>query len=120
MERVRCGIAAVVILSTASSPLASAASDKPPESLRHHRCYDCHRDREAVTGPAFADIAATYRGTQDAAAKIAADIRSGIRGGGPWHMPPHPEVSASDAKAMAQYILSLDDSDRAQQGAGRR
>ncbi len=27
--------------------------------------------------------------------------------GGPWHMPPHPEVSAAQARVMADYILSL-------------
>jgi cytochrome c551/c552 len=31
----------------------------------------------------------------------------GSHGNGPWHMPPHPEVSDADAKAMVRYILSL-------------
>jgi len=39
--------------------------------------------------------------------RIANDIRAGIRGGGPWHMPPHPEVSPEEARTMARYIMSL-------------
>jgi hypothetical protein len=34
-------------------------------------------------------------------------IRQGQHGEGPWHMPPHSEAGLADAKAMADYILSL-------------
>ena len=87
---------------------ACAAADPPP-SLTRYRCYVCHADREPGAGPAFADISAAWRGRQDAVATIASDIRSGLRTGGPWHMPPHPEVSAAEARAMARYIMSLRD-----------
>jgi cytochrome c551/c552 len=121
-ERVRrcIVIIAVMLPAVVSSSLAFGATDRPPAPLSAYHCYDCHGDRESVTGPAFADIAASYRGTQDAEVKIASDIRSGIRRGGPWHMPPHPEVSTSEARAMARYILSLDRKDAAQHEAGRR
>ena len=113
-------IVVIVLLAIASPSLASATTGNATASLGKYHCYDCHADREAVAGPAFADIAAAYRGRRDAVARIAADIRSGIRGGGPWHMPPHPEVSADDAKAMARYILSLDRKDTAAGEASRR
>ena len=100
-------VVAIVLLALASASLAFAAPQTPPESLSEHLCYACHADREAMAGPAFADIAAYYRGRQDALSRIAADIRAGIRGGGPWHMPPHPEVTPEEAKAMARYIMSL-------------
>ena len=58
-------------------------------------------------GPAFADVAAAYRGQRDAVTRIANAIRAGMRSGGPWHMPPHPEVSPDEARAMARYIMSL-------------
>jgi cytochrome c len=80
---------------------------EPPPSLTQYRCYVCHADREALAGPPFAEIAASYRGERDAVPKIANDIRAGIRTGGPWHMPPHPEVSREEARAMARYIMSL-------------
>lgn len=35
------------------------------------------------------------------------DIVSLLVGEGPWHMPPHPEVSDADARRMVRYILSL-------------
>jgi cytochrome c len=101
-------VAALVLLAAASFSVASGAPANPPGSLTRYRCYDCHSDREAVVGPAFADVAAFYHGKHDAVSRIAADIRAGIRTGSPWHMPPHPEVSPSEARAMARYILSLD------------
>jgi cytochrome c551/c552 len=121
-ERIRrwMVIVVVMLLAIAPSSLAFGAAGEAPASLGQYRCYDCHADREAVAGPSFAEIAAAYRGKQDAVARIAADIRSGIRGGGPWHMPPHPEVSANDARAMARYILSLDRKGAAPPEGGRR
>ena len=98
----------LVLLAYASIAVAAGTAADPPPSLTHYRCYVCHSDREALVGPAFADIAAFYRGRQDAVSKIAADIRRGIKSGGPWHMPPHPEVSPDEARAMARYIMSLE------------
>ena len=80
---------------------------EPPSSLTHYRCYICHSDQQALVGPAFADVAAAYRGRHDPVAKIAKNIRAGMRSGGPWHMPPHPEVSPQEARTMARYIMSL-------------
>jgi len=100
---------ATVVLAMLACASTAAAADPPP-SLTHYRCYICHSDRETLVGPAFADIAAFYHGRRDAVAKIATDIRRGIKGGGPWHMPPHPEVSMEEARAMARYIMSLEPS----------
>ena len=89
----------------------AAFAAEPPPSLTHYRCYICHSDRETLVGPAFADVAAAYQGRRDAVPSIAKDIRDGLRTGGPWHMPPHPEVSAEEARAMARYIMSLSEGD---------
>ena len=99
---------AVALLAYGAIAAAAGTVAAPPPSLTHYRCYICHSDREPVVGPAFADVAASYRGRQGAVAKIAGDIRKGIKGGGPWHMPPHPEVSPDEARAMAGYIMSLE------------
>ena len=96
---------AVLLAAVLISQAALAA--EPPPSLTHYRCYICHSDREPLVGPAFADVAAAYEGRRDAIPKIANDIRAGIRTGGPWHMPPHPEISRDEARAMARYIVSL-------------
>ena len=89
-----------------SVPLAARGAE-PPASLTRYRCYFCHSDRERLTGPAFAEVAASYREQSGAVTTIANNIRTGIQSGGPWHMPPHPEVSEADARSMARYILAL-------------
>jgi len=100
--------ASIVVALVAFAGAGVALAAEAPPSMTHHRCYVCHSDRQALAGPAFADIAAAYRDTPNAAARIADVIRSGAVGGGPWHMPPHPEISTREAQAMARYILSLD------------
>ena len=77
-----------------------------PALLEKYRCSICHAEREAAAGPAWVDIAAHYRQEPHADKLIADKIRAGVRGGGPWHMPPHPEVSKADAETMARYILA--------------
>ena len=97
----------VLACSIAFVPSAGAAATDPRVMLTQYKCYICHSDRQAKAGPAFADVAAYFRGKPDAVAIIARDIRHGMRSGGPWHMPPHPEVSPAEARAMARYIVSL-------------
>jgi cytochrome c len=94
----------VVVMST-----VGVATAQSPEALLHYyKCYVCHADNQTKTGPAYADVATKYRGNPQAATIVAAIVRKGAHGNGPWHMPPHPEVSSADAKKMARYILSLD------------
>ena len=89
-----------------ATPAAAAAVD-PRVLLTQYKCYICHADRQAKAGPAYEDVAAYFRGKRDAVGIIARNIRDGMRSGGPWHMPPHPEVSPAEARAMARYIISL-------------
>ena len=84
-----------------------AVRAQAPQLLEQYKCNFCHADREAKTGPAFVEIAASYKGNPKAVDVLAAAIRKGSHGNGPWHMPPHPEVSEADAKEMVRYILSL-------------
>lgn len=84
-----------------------AYAQTPQALLQQNKCYLCHSDRETKTGPAYADVAAKYRGRTDAVEVVAATVRKGAHGNGPWHMPPHPEISRADATKMARYILSL-------------
>jgi cytochrome c len=84
------------------------AAGAPPETLlEQYRCTICHAERVVGAGPAWVDIAVRYRGKPHAVKIVAGRIRSGVRDGGPWHMPPHPEVSKADALTMARYILSV-------------
>lgn len=102
-------LAIVAALSAASFSTARGDELETRQLLNLYRCYICHADREAKAGPAYVDVAAAFRARQDAVSVIAAEIRRGVRRGGPWHMPPHPEVSPREARAMARYIMSLDE-----------
>jgi cytochrome c len=99
--------AGAFVVAFAAPAVAQAPSPSPQALLHEYRCYICHSDAEAKAGPAYVDVAAKYRGRPGAVAKVAATIKRGSHGGGPWHMPPHPEVSDAEAKVMARYILSL-------------
>jgi cytochrome c len=89
-------------------PLAGVVRAQAPQVLlEQYKCYTCHADAESKTGPAYIDVATRYRDNPQAVAMLIAKIKKGAHGSGPWHMPPHPEVSDGDAKKMVQYILSL-------------
>lgn len=96
-----------LLLIIAMSTLNTARAQDPQALLHRYRCYICHADAEALAGPAYVDVAAKYKGKPHALATITAVIKNGARGGGPWHMPPHPEVSDAEAMLMARYILSI-------------
>jgi cytochrome c len=97
----------LVAVAAVISIFGVARAEAPQALLQQYKCYICHADKEAKAGPAYVDVAAKYRDVPQAEAKVAAVVRKGLKGGGPWHMPPHPEVSAADARTMARYILSL-------------
>jgi len=84
-----------------------AQAEAPQVLLERYNCTFCHSDNEARTGPAFSEVAAKYRAEPQAVARLAAAVKKGAHGNGPWHMPPHPEVSDADAAAMVRYILSV-------------
>jgi len=96
-------IAAVFLL----AQISSARAGDVHALMDQHKCYICHADDEDKAGPSFRDIAAMYRTTGKSRGAMASVIKAGQHGGGPWHMPPHPEISVADANAMASYILSL-------------
>ena len=100
-----------------SSVRADAVAADAQRLLGEYKCYICHADHQAKAGPAYDDVAAQFRAKRNAVSVIAAEIRRGIHRGGPWHMPPHPEVSPAEATAMARYIMSLD---RASTSTARR
>jgi cytochrome c len=97
------GIALGMVAILASS---FAHAQDARDLLQRFKCYSCHADRETKTGPAFVDVSSKYGNQPTAAKELTALLRRGTRAG-PWHMPPHPEISDSDARRMVQYILSL-------------
>ena len=108
--RLKRACALIAFIAAASPFVAAADGQHPPDPqalLTQYKCYLCHADRETKAGPAYVDVAHQYRNTPNAVSKLASEIRGGLRHGGPWHMPPHPEVSVAQARAMARYIMSL-------------
>lgn len=100
MSRLRLSLAMMLGINTAWAADA-------PALLEKYQCYICHADHQAKAGPAYDAVAERYRGDPNAAAKLIAIVRKGAFRGGPWHMPPHPEVSRAQAARMVQYILLL-------------
>ena len=99
-----------MLLSSALAMLVNSAwaADTPPQALlEKYSCTICHAESDAGAGPAWVDIATHYRGNRQANKLVAAKIKSGAHGSGPWHMPPSSEVSDAEATAMARYILAF-------------
>lgn len=68
----------------------------------------CHAIDQKRVGPSMKQVAAKYSGDSGAAEMLAKKIRNG--GVGVWGempMPPQPQVSEEDAKALAEFILSI-------------
>lgn len=71
-------------------------------------CLACHAADKKLVGPSYKDVAAKYAGQKDAAAKLAEKIQKG--GVGVWGqvpMPANPQVSADEAKTLANWVLSV-------------
>ena len=71
-------------------------------------CLACHQIDKRKYGPNFKEVAAKYADQKNAADILARKIRRG--GTGVWGqdlMPPQPQVSAEEARALARYVLSL-------------
>jgi len=86
----------------------AAQAQSGDELLKKNGCTACHAIDKKVVGPAYADVAAKYKGDAKAAATLADKVKKG--GSGVWGqvpMPPNPQVSDADMKAMITYILSL-------------
>ena len=76
--------------------------------LAKNDCLTCHKVDEALTGPAYRDIANKYAGLDTAVAYLSEKVMKG--GSGVWGsvmMIPHPGISQADAEAMVKYILLL-------------
>jgi cytochrome c len=71
-------------------------------------CKSCHAMDKRSIGPGYLEIAARYRGDREATDRLAEKI---IKGGtGVWGdhaMSAHPQLSGTDARAIAEYILTL-------------
>jgi len=71
-------------------------------------CSKCHSINKKSSGPKYIDIAARYKGQENAVDLLAKIIIGG--GGGVWgktSMAAHPQYNLNEAREMVKYILSL-------------
>ncbi len=71
-------------------------------------CMACHMVNKKLVGPGYKEVAAKYAGQADAAAMLVTKVQKG--GVGAWGkvpMPPNPQVSDAEAKALVDWVLSL-------------
>jgi cytochrome c len=86
----------------AAAPKAATAADLAKKS----GCLACHAVANKVVGPSYKDIAAKYAGDAGAEGRLVAKVKAG--GAGAWGqvpMPPHPQLSDADVRALVQWIL---------------
>jgi cytochrome c len=76
--------------------------------MQRNNCTACHLIDKRKYGPNFKEVAVRYASDAKAVATLAAKIKAG--GSGVWGeepMPPQPNVSDADARAMAEFIMAL-------------
>jgi cytochrome c len=97
---------ALAVVGLAAAGVASAQSGQ--DLLQKSGCTACHANDKKVVGPGYVEVATKYKGDAGAAAKLAGKVKSGGSGvWGPVPMPPHPQLSDADIKAMITFILGM-------------
>ncbi len=102
----------VISLSMALSALFCVPAFASAELAQKKNCMSCHSVAKKIVGPAFKDIAVKYAGQPAAAQQLVQKVLKGGSGvWGPVFMPAmqdaNPSVSEAEAKALAQWVLSL-------------
>lgn len=92
----------VVLLSVTAMPAMANL-----QLAQKNNCTACHAVDRKLVGPSYKDVAARYAGDKGAEAKMAGKIKAGGSGvWGPVPMPPNPQISDADVKALAKWVLS--------------
>ena len=95
-------------LSAVAAKPASATAPTPAGLLDiiGSNCLGCHEFNAAATGPSFAAIAKRYPQNAATVHTLSAHIRDGsAEMWGQESMPPHPDLTEDQARAMARWIL---------------
>ena len=96
---------ALVLTAFAALSAPAMASDALAKA---NNCMACHAVDKKLVGPSYKDISKKYAGNAAAVAQLATKIQKG--GSGVWGaipMPANPKVNDADAKALAQWVLSM-------------
>jgi len=101
---------AVLAVLTMAAPLCARADVDAAKALKIANgsdCLSCHAINNKVIGPAYRDVANKYKGDDSASTHLVEKVKNG--GSGVWGrfpMPPHPDVSDQDLKAVIDWILA--------------
>lgn len=69
-------------------------------------CFTCHKAKEKLIGPSFAEIAERYGNHTESVEPIAQNILRGAQGTwGDQIMPAHPNITKEEANQMVSWIL---------------
>ena len=112
----RAYVSKVAAASTGSASTAPATAAVPAsapavntamlESFKKNNCAACHAPAAKGVGPSISMVADKYKG-QDVTAKLVAKVKNG--GAGAWGaipMPPHPQLSDTDATSLVKWMLT--------------
>ncbi len=109
--KIRDKAAGIFVLSLFWAMAGAAAADTPGPGinaiLETHGCSSCHAQSEQIVGPSFDDVRRRYGSRPDALSVLVPRVRSG--GGGRWgqlEMPPNPNISDRDLRAVLSAILN--------------
>ncbi|MGQ9725080.1 MAG: c-type cytochrome [Tepidimonas sp.] len=94
-----------------TAPVAVAAAPAQgadaKDLLAKNACTACHGVANKIVGPGFKEVAAKHKGKSDLEAYLVGKIKAGGQGVyGAIPMPPQPQVSDADAKAIAAWIAA--------------
>jgi cytochrome c len=97
--------AALFAAGTAHAVIDTAAAEA---LMKKDGCAACHAVDKKLVGPAYADVAAKYKGDKDAVAKLTKKVKEGGSGvWGPIPMPPNAATPAADITDLVTWILTL-------------
>jgi cytochrome c len=76
--------------------------------MKKNGCDSCHEIDKKVVGPAFRDVAVTYKRDKDASIKLQNKVkRGGAHTWGDIAMPPNILATDAEIKALVDWILTL-------------
>lgn len=94
-------IAIATLFAAAAMAIAqNSGAEDGGKLIQASDCSSCHAVDHQVVGPAYSDIAKRYAAQNNVAEKLALKIRDGGNG-----MPPHPDLTDSQRRVMATWIL---------------
>lgn len=88
--------------------LVSGSAFASEELAKKNNCMGCHQLDKKGMGPSMKDIAGKYKADAEGAKKIASAIANGSKDAwGTMPMAAQKNVSEADAKAIAEWIITL-------------